>query len=96
MIWTNLGAGRDVPNSWHRATVTKTHSGRGRYSHNARFSDGVRGVALGEDDYVVGTWVPIALENAPTCEQAAPTRNGRRKRAGETTVPLIPTLTATV
>ena len=60
LIWTKLGRGRNVTNSWHRAYVTKFLSGTGQFTHDARFSDGVRGVQLTEDIYNTGCWLPIA------------------------------------
>jgi hypothetical protein len=76
LIWTKLGTGRGAKNEWHRACVTKTFSGRGPYTHDARFRDGIRGVSLTHDAYVEGCWVPIGRIAEPAREPAP----ARRKR----------------
>ena len=54
-----------------------------RFTHDARFEDGVRGVALTEDAYVEGTWVPIAKTRVRGARSAAahPHTTRPRKRA---------------
>ena len=84
MIWTKLGTGRGAKHEWHRAFVTKTLSGRGPYTHDARFRDGIRGVSLTHDAYVEGFWVPICrIVRAPSAAIArAPARVPASARAG--------------
>lgn len=64
MIWTKLD---NAGARWHQARVTKVHppGRRGGYTHDARFSDGVRGVRLTEDAYSDGCWVAMRTTQPP-------------------------------
>ena len=70
LVWTKLSGESSM--KWHRARVVrKLHANfRGGYTHDARFSDGTRGVALIADTYEEGCWVSIAAATPPQAARA--------------------------
>lgn len=71
IIWTKLTG--DSSNRWHQALVTRKLPANFRrgYTHDARFSDGIRGDALTGAAYSEGCWVVIIAD-----EQVEATSSG--------------------